>query len=204
MTILTRRQQSQTVTPNLEKGYLRAFDCCWNAVADRNTYLVIEPRDVSQFSAAANMLLEVPPFSRIVAGHVSSVLSQIQDLPAEIFSDIEELAMRFAELTGSDRVRVRLEQIVTNSCRKVHADYTDLRLITTYAGPGTQIAAGNDPDAVTLLDVPAGHIGLFKGRRYDASHEPCYHRSPPAADMGVKRLVLVIDTETFVSDGECG
>ena len=35
---------------------------------------------------------------------------------------------------------------------------------------------------------------LLKGCTYHSDHPACYHRSPPAGDMGEKRLVLVIDT----------
>ncbi|MBX7483822.1 DUF1826 domain-containing protein [Qipengyuania qiaonensis] len=184
--------------------YLRSIPRRWDAIAEPQTCLVIEPRKTDKAGDASAALLDIEPFCRSAAGSVSEAIMQLADLPPAILRDIESLASRFADLTGSNHVRIRLAQIVTNSCRKVHADYTDLRLITTYAGPGTQFALDNNPDAETLLDVPVGHVGLLKGRRYGANHAPCYHRSPPAADLGVKRLVLVIDTETFTSETESG
>ncbi|VVT00922.1 DUF1826 domain-containing protein [Erythrobacter sp. EC-HK427] len=203
MTIVAERHVPQTSASDLCEDPLSAFNRHWDKIADGNTYLVIEPRDSSQFCQAAQMLLELPPFSRIAEGRVPVALSQIRDLPEAIFRDIEGLATRFAQLATSDHVRIRLEQITTNSCRKLHADYTDLRLITTYAGPGTQIPTDNNPQAQILLDVPTGHVGVFKGRRYGNGHAPCYHRSPSAGDLGIKRLVLVIDTKMFASDDEC-
>lgn len=203
MTILAERHVPQTSASDLCEDPLSVFNGPWDIIADRNSYLVIEPRDPSRLCEAAQVLLELPPFSRVAEGRVPVVLSQMRDLPAAILRDIEGLATRFAQLAASDHVRIRLEQITTNSCRKVHADYTDLRLITTYAGPGTQVPADNNPQAQILLDIPAGHVGIFKGRRYGDGHPACYHRSPPAGDLGIKRLVLVIDTKTFASDDEC-
>lgn len=182
---------------------MRSIPSRWEAIKSPNTHLVVEPRSTPELARAVDALLATKPFSLIVAGYIPEIILQLQDLPPEILRDIEVLASRFASLTGAGRVRIRFEQVVTNSCRKVHADYTDLRLITTYAGPGTQIPPANDPRAETLFDMPTGYVGLFKGRCYSAGHDPCYHRSPPAADMQTKRLVLVIDTETF-DDGKRG
>lgn len=180
-----------------------SFPPQWDAITKARNGLIIEPRKIDQLGEAVTALLELETFSWIAAGSVREAVSQLADLPPSLLRDIEDLATRFAELTGSDYARIRLEQITTNSCRRMHTDYTDLRLITTYAGPGTQIAFDNDPRSEILLDVPVGYIGIFKGRRYGANHKPCYHRSPPAADWGVKRLVLVIDTQVFASESEC-
>lgn len=204
MTSITESQAKHSIGEGSLLDRWHSFPSLWSAIAYAQNSLVVETRKVDHFGEEVKSLLEREPFSRNAAGTVREAILQLADLPPAVLRDIEDLAMRFAELTGSDHVRIRFEQIVTNSCRKVHADYTDVRLITTYAGPGTQVALNNNPRSQTLLDVPAGYVGLFKGRRYGANHEPCYHRSPPAADLNVKRLVLVIDTQTFASDGECG
>ena len=82
-----------------------------------------------------------------------------------------------------------------------HADYVSLRLILTYAGPGTQwldqgdAARLHDGAAIETLCVraiPTGDVALFKGRKW-ARDAPIIHRSPPIADTGQRRLVLVID-----------
>ena len=90
-------------------------------------------------------------------------------------------------------MRVRLEGVIGNACWKVHADYTDPRLITTDAGPGTDYAPHGEGDCC-LERVPTGAIGLFKGRKFAPDHLPCFHRSPPIIDTGERRLMLVIDT----------
>lgn len=105
------------------------------------------------------------------------------------------MGARYRTLMQVDHLRFRLEGITSNACWKIHADYTDIRLITTYEGPTTQyIPVGAPTDEAYLREVPLGAIALFKGRNYAEGHAPCFHRSPPAADMNARRLILVIDT----------
>ncbi|MFN3592920.1 MAG: DUF1826 domain-containing protein, partial [Thermaurantiacus sp.] len=112
-------------------------------------------------------------------------------------------ARRFADLMGAELVSVRIEGITSNACTRVHADFTDVRLIRTLAGPGTDHAPDGDPQA-PLSRIPTGHIGLFKGRRYPGAdgccHQPCLHRSPPIEGTGLRRLVLVIDTGRTIGE----
>ncbi|MEO0870941.1 MAG: DUF1826 domain-containing protein [Pseudomonadota bacterium] len=113
-------------------------------------------------------------------------------------ANILDLAQRFAAMMELDGVQVRLGIVTTNSCRKFHADYVKARLITTYTGTGTQwidaedaarVAKGEEPQAIHTLN--AGDVGLFKGKMWTQS--PAIHRSPPIADAGERRLLLVLD-----------
>ncbi|MEO0590333.1 MAG: DUF1826 domain-containing protein [Pseudomonadota bacterium] len=113
-------------------------------------------------------------------------------------TDILDLAQRFAAMMELDSVQVRLGIVTTNSCRKFHEDYVKARLITTYAGTGTQwidaadaarVAEGGEPQAIQTLG--AGDVGLFKGKMWSGS--PAIHRSPPIAETGERRLLLVLD-----------
>lgn len=114
-------------------------------------------------------------------------------LPAALAADIAALAARFAALMAVDTVRLRLERIEGDACRRFHADYTDLRLVTTYAGPGTDVRETTADDA-PVVRLAAGQIGLFKGRLHPGKPPVLLHRSPPVAGCGTPRLVLVIDT----------
>ncbi|WP_275897594.1 DUF1826 domain-containing protein [Sphingorhabdus sp. Alg239-R122] len=105
--------------------------------------------------------------------------------------DISNLGSRFMKLMHVDKLRVRIEGVTGNACKKLHADYTDLRLITTYAGAGTDYAPQNDR---RLERMPTGAVGLFKGKLFGNGHTPCLHRSPPIEGTNEARLVLVIDT----------
>jgi len=125
--------------------------------------------------------------------------------PAEVIgpltADIAAHANRLAQLLVCDTLAIRLEVIETDACRRFHADYVSVRLILTYVGPGTQwldnVAAirlrnGAAVETLDVRNVSAGQIALFKGRKWSPDGA-IVHRSPPIADTGQRRLVLVID-----------
>lgn len=106
-------------------------------------------------------------------------------------ADMLQLGERLAALAGETRVRLRLEVVETDSCRKFHADYVTLRLLVTYRGPATQWIRAGSPD--TIEQVERGAAAVFKGRLM--LEEPTIlHRSPPIAATGEQRLLLTIDT----------
>lgn len=169
----------------------------WAQIHDRDCPLHLEPRDPPLSDATLAAMLALEPHMRRYEGDPEGVRAAFADLPGDLVADVETLSRRFAQVMNVAAVRVRIERTDSNACRKVHADYTDVRLITTYAGPGTDIAPhADDADRsdCCLERVATGWVGLFKGRTYHPDHRPCFHRSPPAGDMGEKRLVLVIDT----------
>lgn len=104
--------------------------------------------------------------------------------------DIRLLVARHAALTGEDRLRLRLEVIETDACRRFHADSVTLRLLCTYVGPGTQWSRIDATDAI--CEVPTGAVGVFKGRLL-LDPPTILHRSPPISATGERRLVLAID-----------
>lgn len=107
-----------------------------------------------------------------------------------LVADVAMLAALHARLLGEQRVTIRLEVVETDACRKFHADFVTVRTITTYFGRGTQWMRGGEDQ---VHELAAGTVGLFKGRL--AHGEPSIlHRSPPIADSGETRLVLVIDS----------
>lgn len=169
----------------------------WARIKERGCPIVIEARDVPLSDSDIAPLLAKAPFALRAEGEIEGLAEQLAKLPDVLVADIQGLANRFAELTGKPSLRIRLQGITTNACKKVHADYTDVRLITTYAGPGTDFAPhgaeGHGGDCC-LECVPTGAIALFKGRLFGEGHDPCLHRSPPIAGSGKVRLVLVIDT----------
>jgi len=120
------------------------------------------------------------------------------DMPA-FRRDIAMLGNRHAAVTGETGVRIRLEVVETDACRKFHADYVTVRVITTSRGRGTQWieaetaegagSAGGPP----IAQIPTGSVAMFKGRLW-RENPTILHRSPPIGDSGEQRLVLVIDT----------
>ncbi|PXW79385.1 uncharacterized protein DUF1826 [Blastomonas natatoria] len=165
----------------------------WEAIRDPRTRIVVEEDAVLLPRGDIGQLLDIAPFGYRTSGSPDAVVAGLPPLPASLANAIAELAGRFAALMHCGTVRVRLEGVTGNACRKVHADYTDLRLICTLAGPGTDYTLGDDPDG-PLQRIPAGAVALFKGREFGPGHSACLHRSPPIEDTGERRLVLVIDT----------
>lgn len=165
----------------------------WEAIRDPRTRIVIDENAVLLPRGDIQPLLDIAPFGHRAAGRPDAILADMPPLPDALGAAIADLAADFARVMGCDTVRVRLEGVTGNACRKVHADYTDLRLICTLAGPGTDYTLGDDPDGA-LLRIPTGMVALFKGHEFGPGHAACLHRSPPIEDSGERRLVLVIDT----------
>jgi hypothetical protein len=168
---------------------------CWTGLHLPDCPLVIERRELGQLATIVRLLAARAPFERNSAGPPEQAVKALGLLPSALRVDILALANRFAAFLAIEGVRLRLEAVNTDACRKIHADYTDLRLITTYAGPGTDyLPRSAKPEERNLQRLATGDIGLFKGRLYADGHEPCLHRSPPIATIDETRLVLVIDS----------
>lgn len=120
------------------------------------------------------------------------------DLHETLIADAAILAGVFCEALDLARFELRLEVVRTDSCRKFHADYVRARLITTYLGEGTdwldetqaaQVATGAEPSQINRMAT--FDVGLFKGKL--ATDHPAIHRSPPIAESGGVRLLMVLN-----------
>lgn len=105
-------------------------------------------------------------------------------------ADVVRLARLHAAIRTVTRVRIRLEWIVTDACKRFHADYVTTRLLVTYRGAGTQWIDAARPQAIG--QVPGHAVAMLKGRLL-APEPRLLHRSPPVADVEGARLLLVID-----------
>ncbi|MEM9844044.1 MAG: DUF1826 domain-containing protein [Pseudomonadota bacterium] len=112
-----------------------------------------------------------------------------------LLSDVTALAAQFSDLMSPRFIRLRLDVINTNSCRKFHVDAITGRLICTYRGTGTQYgfsAYGRDPERI--FTVPTGSPILLRGTLWQPKPSPgLLHRSPPIEGSGETRLLLVLD-----------
>lgn len=106
-----------------------------------------------------------------------------------VVADAAALAARLAGIAGAFRLRLRLERIATDACTRFHADYVTLRLLTTYAGPGTEWRRAPEGP---VRRMPAGSVAILKGRLL-LEPPPVLHRSPPVEAQGQTRLVLAVD-----------
>lgn len=109
--------------------------------------------------------------------------------------DIEDLARQFVEIMRAPFLRLRLDVITTNACRKFHVDAITARLICTYRGTGTQYGFsrnGNDPEEIFVADTGAPLV--LRGTKWqEKPASGLLHRSPPIEGSGETRLVLVLD-----------
>lgn len=112
-----------------------------------------------------------------------------------LLDDAAAMAAIFADVMKAPYLRLRLDAITTNACRKFHVDAITARLVCTYRGTGTQYGTsleGEDPQQVRT--VPTGSPILLRGSLWPAMPDPgLKHRSPPIEGTGETRLVLVID-----------
>lgn len=128
--------------------------------------------------------------------------------------DVAVLLGRFAELSGSGRLRVSFGAVRTDQCRKFHVDHVRYRLVTTYAGPGTEWVPGGAVRRRALggsaacpaeanreivrsesavRRAVAGEVLVMKGARHEGGGG-AVHRSPPIESTGRTRVVLIATT----------
>ena len=79
-----------------------------------------------------------------------------------LLHDIVDVAERFAAVAECDPIDIRLDVVDHDACWKFHRDNVDLRLLTTYVGPGTQyVTPGNAERAIDrqkAYDGPIEHV----------------------------------------------
>jgi hypothetical protein len=118
-----------------------------------------------------------------------------------LIDDIAALADIFAAQMQAKWLRLRLDVVTTDACRKFHVDAVTARLVCTYRGTGTQygISTGRaDPEHV--FTAPTGTPVLLRGTLWpERPKTGLLHRSPPIAGTGETRLLLVLDP---ISDPE--
>lgn len=119
-----------------------------------------------------------------------------------LIDDIAALAEVFADLMQARNLRLRLDVVTTNACRKFHVDAVTARLVCTYRGTGTQYGTEQDiDDPQRIFTVPTGAPILLRGTQWqEKPRSGILHRSPPIQGTGETRLVIVIDPITDPAD----
>ena len=137
-------------------------------------------------------------------------------LQAAVLLDVLFLVGVYASLARPPVIRVTVGLVADDSCRRFHTDQIGLRLVCTYAGPGTECAPDSavarsalgqhyaSNDLANLAIVPRGRavrragvgdVVLLKGDDWPGNRgRGAVHRSPPIEDLGLRRLVLVVNT----------
>ena len=141
----------------------------------------------------------------VLTGKTDGIADELRrvfdDSPAFV-ADVLSLIDWFVDLAKPQFVRLRLQRITGDACRRWHADNVVMRLLCTYIGPGTQILelpeaapvlAGGQPETTaTAWSLGTGEVAVLPGRLHPTAM-PVVHRSPPISDSGDVRLLLVID-----------
>ncbi|HEY0468824.1 MAG TPA: DUF1826 domain-containing protein, partial [Polyangiaceae bacterium] len=143
-----------------------------------------------------------------------------EELRAWLVDDMALLVEHFLSLAEVSRFRLHFGAVPTDQCRKFHVDYFRLRMVTTYAGPGTEWLPETAVNRAELEPSPelaheanrrivksfdavrqagAGDVVLLKGAYFGSgSSHAAVHRSPPIERQGATRVVLV--TTAYRSD----
>lgn len=156
--------------------------------------------------ALPHLRLEDVPVARADNALAAALPTRSRSL-APLLDDVARLAELYGRVTGRNSLRLRLERVTDDACRRFHADNIRLRLLCTYRGPGTEWLPADlahpMPDGGIAEPVPAAirrlgrfEVGLLKGIAWTGS-QSCLHRSPPIAGTGTARLVLCLDEGSY-------
>jgi hypothetical protein len=156
-------------------------------------------------------------FRQVVEVQQGCAADLLPDLPGRqaLVNDIAFIVALYGDLLGCQRVVMRLEVIRRAMCPRFHVDRTDIRLLCTYRGPGTEWleseaaerrrlghgAGGLDDEHSGLIRSKAGvgqvaafAIALLKGELWQGNdHRGAIHRSPAVPEANAPRVLLALD-----------
>lgn len=172
-------------------------------------------------SAREPVCLDVSPTSagslqRSLEAHLKNPEAPVRDAFAALASDFMMLAAKFGEISGRRHLRLRFERVEDDGCALFHVDTLAMRMLCTYAGPGTQWVEEDhvrrdqlgsrgrsieEANAAIVIDpeqiqtAPVWHVLVFKGRLWDGHgySDGLVHRSAPVRHPNDFRLRLTID-----------
>ena len=140
--------------------------------------------------------------------NLKGLASRFNDLDGYegFIADISWLVSAYACLLGANRVGLRLRALDKAMCPRFHVDHVPVRLITTYAGLGSQWlqegvmnrrhlgqAQAEPAEPSRIEQVNTGDVALLKGEKWQGNEGAgLIHRSPALAD-GERRLILTLD-----------
>ncbi|MBV7494762.1 DUF1826 domain-containing protein [Pseudomonas sp. PDM24] len=121
-------------------------------------------------------------------------------------ADVSWLVSAFTCLLGAQRIGLRLRVLDTAMCPRFHVDHVPVRLITTYAGIGSQwLKEGamdrrqlgkpeaEPQDESLIQQISSGEVALLKGEKWHGNEGfGLIHRSPQPVS-GERRLILTLD-----------
>lgn len=140
--------------------------------------------------------------------NLSGLVDGYSDLPgqAAFVQDVSWLVSAFACLFDAKRIGLRLRILDKAMCPRFHVDHVPVRLITSYAGLGSEWLGEGvmarrrlgepvaEPSDATLIQrATSGHVLLAKGEKWIGNEGGgLIHRSPQPP-VGERRLLLTMD-----------
>ena len=168
-----------------EAGFAALFEDAVNLVVWSRTGARLP--DVARLLDPPRRLMRAIRTHSLSPGAVSSALDLDVGPPDTDFAaDLTRLIDLFATLTDAKSVGIRLEATDRQTCPKWHTDSVGLRLMTTYAGPGTEWLDGG-----VTHRAATGDVLIAKGELWPSAPGACVHRSPDP--QGTTRLLLTLD-----------
>ena len=154
----------------------------------------LDALDPAVFPRARIMLRPDTVYRTVTELCAASGMPDTDDRTAWI-DDIALLAGQFAILTKAPYLRLRLEVVTTDACRKFHIDAVTARLICTYRGTGTQYGIStNGTEPSRVFTVTTGMPMILRGTLWPSDPPSgLMHRSPPIEGTDEARFVLVLD-----------
>ncbi|MGY2409716.1 DUF1826 domain-containing protein [Pseudomonas pergaminensis] len=171
------------------------------------------PLHIAEFGALLVALNEPLADSMVVELNDEDAVPNVQGLASAcrdlegyegFIADVSWLVSAFACLLGAKRIGVRLRLLDKAMCPRFHVDHVPVRLITTYAGVGSQwLREGvmdrrrlSQPDAEPsdrIEQFHCGEVALLKGTKWQGNEGyGLIHRSP-ALKADERRLILTLD-----------
>ncbi|MEX5556107.1 DUF1826 domain-containing protein [Pseudomonas rhodesiae] len=171
------------------------------------------PLHIAEFGALLVALNEPVADSLVVELGSEEAVPNLQGLAANcrdlegyegFIADVSWLVSAFACLLGAQRIGVRLRLLDKAMCPRFHVDHVPVRLITTYAGIGSQWLREGVMDrrrlgqpaaepTARIEQIHCGEVALLKGSKWHGNEgHGLIHRSP-ALKAGERRLILTLD-----------
>ncbi|WP_310190629.1 DUF1826 domain-containing protein [Pseudomonas hunanensis] len=167
------------------------------------------PAQVEDFSTVLASLGQLLSDERIIdvdedaPVELPGLLAEAADLHGyEAFvADVCWLVAAFTCLVGARRIGLRLRVLDGAMCPRFHVDKVTLRLLTTFAGVGSEWLREAEcdradlqrmkPDVDKIQRLSTGDVAILKGERWTEG-AGVIHRSPMTA-AGERRLLLSLD-----------
>ncbi|MCR8933951.1 MULTISPECIES: DUF1826 domain-containing protein [unclassified Pseudomonas] len=153
---------------------------------------------------AQSLCLELP--EEDAEPDLTGLAAEFRDVQGyeSFIADVQWLVSAFACLLGARRIGLRLRVLNNAMCPRFHVDHVPVRLITTYAGVGSQwleegamdrrqLGQANAEPQADIRQLNSGDVALLKGEKWHGNEGfGMIHRSPqPPA--GERRLILTLD-----------